>query len=92
MNAIDVVRNDERVCVHNPRLTQLIEWLDTDFTLEESDSHRDIDIIMSNEKDYFHFVGGDRCPPGVIVGVTLNVKHVILMEDIELVISEDEEH
>ena len=90
MNAIDVVRNDKRVRVHNPRLTQLIEWLDTDFTLEESDSHRDIDILISNERDYFYFVGGDRCPAGVIVGVILNAKHVILMEDIELVISEEE--
>lgn len=90
MNAIDVVRNDERVRIHDPRLEQLVEWLDTDFTLEESDSHRDIDILISNERDYFHFVEGGRCPTGVIVGVILNAKHVILMEDIELVISEEE--
>ena len=89
MNAIDVVRNDERICIQNPRLEQLVEWLDTDFTLEESDSHRDIDVIISGKNDCFYFVGGDRCPPGVIVGVYLNVKHVILMEDIEFIVSDE---
>ena len=89
MNAIDVVRNDERICVQDPRLEQLVEWLDTDFTLEESDSHRDIEVIISSKNDCFCFVGGDKCPSGVIVGVYLNAKHLILMEDIEFIVSEE---
>ena len=83
MNAIDVVRNDKRIRTLDPRLEQLVEWLDTDFVLEDTNSHREVDVIISGKNDCFYFVGGDRCPSGVIVGVWLNVKHLVLMEDIK---------
>lgn len=88
MNAIDVARNDERIRILDPRLGQLVEWLDTDFILEDPSSHRDIDVIISGQNDCFYFVDGDRCPSGVIVGVWLNVKHLVLMEDIEYKVEE----
>lgn len=80
MNAIDIVKNETRLFVTNPRLPLLIEWLDNSMRLRNL-TPSNVSVLCSTNKDCFRFSNGETCPDGTIVGVRL-YDSIVMMDDI----------
>ena len=79
-NTIEVLKNMD-LPVSEPRLEDLVLWLDEDFILEKDTKLEPYyaEWMLGS----FMFVDGEVCPPDTLIGVDWN-GDLILMPDIEM--------